>query len=64
MFNDFARPFRFLTGLVVGVEATGTAVMVSRMDPKISLKLRENIRLSLNPEHLYFLNRNSEEAIV
>jgi multiple sugar transport system ATP-binding protein len=50
--------------MLVGIEAAGTAVMVSRIDPQIGLKLHENIRLSLNPEHLHFFDLGSEEVIV
>jgi hypothetical protein len=38
--------------------------MVSRIDPQIGLKLHETVRLSLNPAHLHFFDRDSEEAIV
>ncbi len=48
----------------VGIEAAGTAVMISRIDPQIGLKLHEKVRLSLKPDHLHFFDRNSEEAIV
>ncbi len=50
--------------MVVGIKAAGTALMVSRVDPQIGLKLHESVRLSLNPDHLHFFDRNDEEAIV
>ncbi len=50
--------------MVVGIEAAGTALMVSRVDPQIGLKLHESVRLSLHPDHLHFFDRNDEEAIV
>jgi multiple sugar transport system ATP-binding protein len=50
--------------LLVGVDAAGTEIMVSRVDPQIGLKLHEKVRLSLNPAHLHFFDRDSEQAIV
>ena len=50
--------------LLVGVAAAGTAVTVSRIDPQIGLKLHETVRLSLNPAHLHFFDRDSGEALV
>jgi multiple sugar transport system ATP-binding protein len=50
--------------MVVAIKAAGTALMVSRVDPQIGLKLHESVRLSFNPDHLHFFDRNDEEAIV
>jgi hypothetical protein len=38
--------------------------MMSRVDPQIGLKLLDKVRLSLNPAHLHFFDRDSEQAIV
>ncbi len=50
--------------MLVGVGAAGTEIMMSRIDPQIGLKLHEKVRLSLNPAHLHFFDRDSEQAIV
>jgi multiple sugar transport system ATP-binding protein len=50
--------------MLVGVGAAGTEIMMSRVDPQIGLKLHEKVRLSLNPAHLHFFDRDSELAIV
>jgi len=50
--------------LLVGITAAGTEIMVSRIDPQRGLTLHEIVRLSLNPTHLHFFDRDSEEAIV
>ncbi len=49
--------------LLVDVQAAGTTVVVSRVDPERGLTRGEAIRLSLNPTRLHFFDRDTEAAI-
>ena len=49
--------------MLADVQAAGTTVVVSRIDPERGLRPGEVIRLSLNPQRLHFFDRDTETVI-